>query len=96
MWNVPEDRNKVTQIIYAVSSPEVSKALELLDTAVEVHRNALDQSGTEAGIEANEKLKKIQDRLSEVTNGGDKVEEIADTIREMKREVLLKCLGVET
>lgn len=106
LWGEPSQIKQVRKIVMEVASPQLGLSLDLMDDAQEVYEKALsvpEKEKTNAGTDANSSLKRIQNRLLELrtdaANSGRSTERIDGflcSVREMNREVVAKCLGLDT
>jgi MoxR-like ATPase len=113
LWPEPSARQEVRRKVMEVAAPQLGDAQDYLDQAREIHHNALSapdgEKKSEAGFEANGKLKHIHNKLSVLAGAKDKaasggarttvqkrIEAIATEVARMNEEVLDKCLGMST
>jgi len=113
LWPDPSARQEVRRKVMEVAAPQLGDAQDYLDQAREIHHNALSapdgEKKSEAGFEANGKLKHIHNKLSALAGMKDKaasggarttvqkrIEAIATEVGRMNEEVLDKCLGMST
>lgn len=104
LWDEPSQRKTVAKAVMERSHPQLGRAQDLMDEAEEIHAGALaatDDQATDAGTEANKKLKNVQNRLlelkSEATRAGRssaRIDELLTRVGSMNQEVLAKCLGI--
>jgi len=101
LWNQPEERSKVAKVIGMTANPLNAIALEILDAATEVYEKARREKTSEAGVEANQKLKGLQERAAKELKDGKaggrstkKLEEVADRVKAMNAEIVKACLGI--
>ncbi len=106
LWQDPNQILQVRQAIMALANPLDQEALNLSDEAMEIWQNALATQGTDAatdaGREANTKLKRIAKKLKELkdaalkTGKGDaRISEVLARVVEQNEEVLNVCLNIE-
>ena len=83
------------------ANPLNAIALEILDAATEVYEKARREKTSEAGVEANQKLKGLQERAAKELKDGKaggrstkKLEEVADRVKAMNAEIVKACLGI--
>ena len=93
LWNKPDERKTILKHILSLSSPELEKALEFYDIAVEIHKNAMDLRTTAAGMEANDKMKDEVLPEMERLPKSDRLEDLIRQVKSMKREIAKECLG---
>ncbi len=108
LWPEPSARQEVRKKVMEVAAPQLGDAQDYLDQAREIHHDAISapdgEKKSEAGFEANGKLKHIHRKLSDLAGAkGDsrtsvqsKIEAIASEVGRMNEEVLDKCLGMGT
>jgi len=104
LWSQPSEQKTVQKIVLSTINPILSKVQEILDLAMEVHHQALDPSivsdptkASQAGIEANVKLKKLQKELSELKTTPATVKMVAEAqakVGAYQEEVAEKLLGL--
>ena len=104
LWDSPEQIPQIRQAVMAAVNPLDQEALELLDQATEIHARAMaapEEKATEVGMEANTKLKRINERLAtlrsqarETGRSTARIDEVAQRVATMQREVLARCLGI--
>lgn len=105
LWSEPNQRKTVAQKVMERANPQLGAAQDLLDEAEEIHAGALaadEDNATDAGTEANKKLKGVKDRLLELKNeaagagrSSARIDELLTRVAAMNQEVLAKCLGME-
>ena len=105
LWSEPNQRKTVAQKVMERANPQLGAAQDLIDEAEEIHAGALsadDEGATDAGTEANKKLKSVQNRLLELKNeaagagrSSARIDELLTRVSAMNQEVLKKCLGME-
>lgn len=105
LWSEPNQRKTVQAKVMERANPQLGAAQDLADEAEEIHANALsagEESATDAGTEANKKLKSVQNRLLELRNeaagagrSSARIDELLTRVGAMNQEVLRKCLGME-
>jgi len=103
LWNRPEQRRTVTKVVNTIANPVNQKAIEFLDIATEIYNNAINadkDKKTEAGVEANMKLKNVLKSVQEEiknlpTNKAKKLKEVAEKVNEMNKTVVNQCLGID-
>lgn len=105
LWSEPSQRKTVAQKVMERANPQLGAAQDLIDEAEEIHAGALaadEDSATDAGREANKKLKGVQNRLLELKSEADgagrssaRIDELLSKIGAMNQEVVKKCLGME-
>ncbi len=108
LWPEPSARQEVRRKVMEVAAPQLGDAQDYLDQAREIHHGALcapdGEKKSEAGFEANGKLKHIHNKLSALagskgearTTVQKRIEAIATEVARMNEEVLDKCLGMST
>src|SRR5215207_3207079 len=115
LWPEPSARHEVRSKVMEVAAPQLGDAQDYLDQAREIYQDALSapdgEKKSEAGFEANGKLKHIHNKLcalaggtasSGAARGGarttvhKRIEAIASEVARMNEEVLEKCLGMST
>jgi MoxR-like ATPase len=111
LWPEPSARHEVRSKVMEVAAPQLGDAQDYLDQAREIHQNALSapdgEKKSEAGFEANGKLKHIHNKLCALAEGTassggarttvqKRIEAIASEVARMNEEVLEKCLGMST
>lgn len=104
LWDSPEQIPQIRQAVLAAINPLDQEAAELLDQATEIHARAMaapEEQATQAGTEANTKLKRIAQRLSALRDQARdagrstaRIDEAAQRVATMQREVLHRCLGI--
>lgn len=93
MWNKPAERRQILNTILSIASPGLEKALEFFDMAVEIHKDAIADGSTEAGMEANNKFKDEVLPEMEKLPTSDRLDDLVQKVRVMQREIAVKCLG---
>ena len=93
LWNKPDERRAILKHILSVSSPGLEKALEFFDIASEIHKNALDEGSTEAGMEANDKFKDEILPQMKLLPQSDRLDDLIQQVKSMQREISKECLG---
>lgn len=104
LWQEPEQISSVKTEIMNLSNPFDREAMDLMDQATELYQNAIqadETRATQAGTEANAKLKAITKKLDElkkaVTLAGKnsaRIDETSERVKEFNKEVINKCLGI--
>jgi MoxR-like ATPase len=105
LWEEIEQIGAVTEAILSRANPYLKDAQDLADEAEEVRAEAVRADELEAaskGAEANRKLKGIEGRLLDLRlkargagRSTDAIDAALTRTKEMRREVVSKCLGVE-
>lgn len=101
LWNMPQDKKKVSTAITSISNPSLVRAVELKDAIADAYNKAMNASDDQKdglGIEANKKMTKAMKELKELSSRtpSRKLTEIMKLIERQKDDVLHHCLGVET
>jgi MoxR-like ATPase len=101
-WDRPEQRQEVCRIITEFANPDDKAALAILDEAQSVANSAIKtaselqakgQKAYQAGGEAKDKIRELQERLDRLVPSKKRDEVIAQ-VKSILRNVLAKCLGV--
>jgi MoxR-like ATPase len=105
LWEETEQIGTVADAILSRANPYLKDAQDLADEAEEVRSEAVKADELEAaskGAEANRKLKGIEGRLLDLRlkakgagRSTDAVDAALSRAKEMRREVVARCLGVE-
>ncbi len=105
LWQEPGQIVQVRQVILELVNPLNMEAQDLLDQALEVYQNALqapDDKRSNAGVEANQKLVFLQNKLkvlvkaaSEKGKNTDRIEEALEKAEELNKEVVMTCMGIK-
>jgi MoxR-like ATPase len=93
LWSKPDERRAILKHILSVSSPGLEKALEFFDIASEIHKTAIEEADTAAGMEANDKFKDNIIPQMEALPTSDRLTDLIQQVRTMQREVSKVCLG---
>ncbi len=94
-WNEPKDRRKIAEVIMKMVSPEVQKALELLDLATQLHAEALRQNNIQQGQESGNKIKnEILPQFENLTKT-PRIDGIRAQVKALYREILVKVLNFD-
>ncbi|MDP9479146.1 MAG: hypothetical protein M3R38_26285, partial [Actinomycetota bacterium] len=106
LWEDPEHIPVVRDAILSRANPFLKDAQDLADEADEVAAGALSADELERsakGAEANRKLKGIQDKLLELrtrAQGSGRstgaIDEAFTRVKDKNKEVLHRCLGLDT
>lgn len=104
LWSEPAQRKTVAKAVMERANPQLGRAQDLADEAEEIHADALtasEESSTDAGTEANKKLKNVQSRLldlkSEAAGAGRssaRIDELLTRVGSMNQEVLSSTLAI--
>ena len=94
LWEKPDDRREITRLILSVNSPELQRALELLDIGQEIRDSAIKLNTTGAGMDANDKFKDTIIPELNAMPQTTKVKAIHSKIVSMQREVAITVLGM--
>ncbi|MBI4641861.1 MAG: AAA family ATPase [Candidatus Tectomicrobia bacterium] len=98
-WHDPAAKSKIARLVASISNPLGSALLEAEDTANEVFQNAIKAGSPEAGAEANQKLKALQQELNGLAEKNpsqtSRIQEVKSRIQEMNRRVIKEILGLE-
>lgn len=101
LWHEPGQRAQVNKIVLSAIDPLLFELEQILLDAREVAKNALeadDTKSTDAGLEANKKLKSLLKQAENIQpNSSTGIQKKAQVIQEIKatnQEVLRKCLGI--
>jgi len=92
LWEKPADIKVSSRIILQMVSPDIQLALDILDKASEVHKNAMDSKKSDVGIESNEKLKKLIADAGKLRKDR-KIEDIQAQLLKMQRDIIKDCIG---
>lgn len=105
LWEEPEQRAQVRQVIMEMANPFDSQALDLYDQAMEVYQKAMEaeeEATIGVGTEANAKLKRIANQLAALEKraaeaGKDtaRIGDIRERITSWNKEVISRCLGIQ-
>jgi MoxR-like ATPase len=105
LWTEPSQRKTVAKVVMERANPQLGKAQDLADEAEEIHTTAMaatEENATDAGTEANKKLRSVQNRLlelrDEATGAGRssaRIDELLTRVGSMNQEVLKRCLGMD-
>lgn len=98
LWSHPEQKKTILKVVGGVAAPWDARALELYDMAKEIYDNAINSDDKEqAGIEANKKLKKLLDEITdlEAKHPTEKIKDINSKVQAFQKEIIKACLGIE-
>lgn len=105
LWTEPSQRKTVAKAVMERANPQLGKAQDLADEAEEIHATALaagEEAATDAGTEANKKLRSVQNRLLELRDeavgagrSSARIDELLTRVGSMNQEVLKRCLGMD-
>lgn len=99
LWEKPEERQQIAATIRKFTVDSVQSKIErLLNDAKDVYQQAILNATTEAGTEANKKLKYISKKLQEISDQNPSKKELLEngiqSISKYNNEVLKICLGI--
>jgi MoxR-like ATPase len=99
LWENPEERQLIASIIRKFTVDTVqSKVESLVNDAKEIYDTAISAATTEAGTEANKKMKYISKKLKEILEQNPSKKELLDssvqTVTDYNKAVLKTCLGI--
>lgn len=99
LWDREEQAKTVASIVQKYCVDTFTQRLqEFISMAEEIHGNAIKDGSTEAGTEANKKIKSITNDLLELKKDNPSkaaaIEVAENKIKAINKEILSKCLGI--
>lgn len=99
LWRDPKHKKDVQAIVKKYCTDQISQALqEFIIIAEDVYRAAMEQKTTEAGTEANKKIKNILKDIEAFKSNNPSrqttIEGVEEKIKNLNAEMLSACLGL--